>query len=173
MTTSLNVLNNPWYSEGLQFTCTQCGNCCTGGPGYVWVSRREIRRIAAHLKLTPREVVEQYCRQVNGRYSLRERRNRGKFDCIFLTDQTVKRTPDGADREIETTVRTCAIYPVRPLQCRTWPFWKSNLETPQTWDAANQRCPGMNQGRKFSQKEIERIRDAADWPRRPPSSAPS
>ena len=36
----------PWYAEGLKFTCTQCGNCCTGGPGFVWISREEIRRLA-------------------------------------------------------------------------------------------------------------------------------
>ena len=27
----------PWYRDGLRFTCTRCGNCCTGAPGYVWV----------------------------------------------------------------------------------------------------------------------------------------
>ncbi|MFM1805538.1 MAG: hypothetical protein RL136_2417, partial [Planctomycetota bacterium] len=26
----------PWYAEGLRFECTQCGNCCSGGPGAVW-----------------------------------------------------------------------------------------------------------------------------------------
>ena len=39
----------PWYADGLNFTCTQCGNCCTGGPGFVWISREEIVRLAAHL----------------------------------------------------------------------------------------------------------------------------
>ena len=26
-----------WYADGLRFTCTQCGNCCTGQPGFVWI----------------------------------------------------------------------------------------------------------------------------------------
>ena len=30
--------NTPWYADGLPFTCTQCGDCCTGDPGYVWVT---------------------------------------------------------------------------------------------------------------------------------------
>lgn len=34
--------NLPWYAPGLSFTCTQCGNCCTGEPGVVWVSDEEI-----------------------------------------------------------------------------------------------------------------------------------
>lgn len=173
MSTPLNVIqpDDPaWYARGLHFTCTQCGNCCTGGPGYVWVSREEILRLAEHLELSPEEVVEKYCRKINGRFSFKERRHRGSYDCIFLQDRTVKHRPEGADREIETTVRVCSIYPVRPLQCRTWPFWESNLASPRTWETAAQRCPGMNQGRKFTRAQIHRIRDAADWPKNPPSS---
>ena len=43
----LDVLNSdseaqPWYAAGLQFGCTECGNCCAGAPGYVWISTEEI-----------------------------------------------------------------------------------------------------------------------------------
>jgi len=65
----------PWYAGGLKFTCSQCGNCCTGGPGFVWISREEIVRLSAFLRLTPQEVVEKYCRKVDGRFSLKEHRN--------------------------------------------------------------------------------------------------
>ena len=27
--------------------------------------------------------------------------------------------------------RTCQVYPVRPRQCRTWPFWNSDLSSPK------------------------------------------
>ena len=37
----------PWYHEGLSFTCSQCGDCCTGAPGYVWVNNEEIAALAA------------------------------------------------------------------------------------------------------------------------------
>jgi hypothetical protein len=43
----LDVLET-WYADGLQFTCSQCGNCCTGGPGYVWMSKEEIVRLAEY-----------------------------------------------------------------------------------------------------------------------------
>ena len=53
---NLKVLQNvepqtdlPWYGGGLRFTCTQCGNCCTGQPGYVWISKKEIRGYVALL----------------------------------------------------------------------------------------------------------------------------
>ena len=39
----------PWYSEGLTFTCSQCGDCCTGAPGAVWVTDEELVAIAAEL----------------------------------------------------------------------------------------------------------------------------
>ena len=41
----------PWYAEGLRFTCTRCGKCCGGPPGYVWVDQGDIRAIAAKLGL--------------------------------------------------------------------------------------------------------------------------
>ncbi len=37
----------PWYQDGLAFTCTQCGKCCTGDPGFVWVTDEEIAALAA------------------------------------------------------------------------------------------------------------------------------
>ena len=42
----------PWYADGLQFECTQCGDCCTGAPGYVWVNKSEIEALAAEGQLT-------------------------------------------------------------------------------------------------------------------------
>jgi Fe-S-cluster containining protein len=170
----LKVIENadsdqPWYSNGLRFTCTQCGNCCTGGPGYVWISVEEIVRLADHLKLTPEETVERYCRKINGQFSLKERRTReGLYDCIFLKEIEEPATQE----QIASKRKACSIYTVRPLQCRTWPFWPENLEKPENWKQAGQRCHGMDNGtRSFSQRQIEAIRDSADWPKNPPTSA--
>src|SRR5437763_101054 len=38
-----------WYGAGLRFNCTQCGNCCSGGPGYVWLTVNDMQRIAQFL----------------------------------------------------------------------------------------------------------------------------
>jgi Fe-S-cluster containining protein len=147
----------PWYAGGLRFTCQQCGNCCTGGPGYVWISVEEVSRLAALLQLTESEVVEQYCRKIDGKLSLRERRNRrGEYDCIFLEERGAK--------------RICTIYVARPLQCRTWPFWSENLKSAEAWARSARRCAGMDVGRKYSPEQIEALRDAKDWPQRPPTS---
>lgn len=121
----------PWYADGLRFTCTQCGRCCGGAPGYVWVTPAEIETIAGQLGMARDDFVARHVRSVGVRHSLKELRN---GDCEFL-----RRTPDGK--------ALCGIYEVRPRQCRTWPFWPENLETPQAWAETAQNCPGMNHGR--------------------------
>jgi Fe-S-cluster containining protein len=149
-----------WYAQGLQFTCSQCGNCCTGGPGFVWISDEEIRRLAEHLKLSAKQVLDRYCRKFDGRISLNETRTpQGMYDCVFLKEDP------------ERGRKTCSIYPVRPLQCRTWPFWPENLADRARWDRAALRCHGMNHGRKFTLPQLQSIRDAKDWPNNPPTSA--
>lgn len=162
--------SEPWYGGGLHFTCTQCGNCCTGGPGYVWISQKELQRLADHLKLSVRQVIKQYCRKIGNQYSLKELRNtRGEYDCIFLKEEKVPVEKDG--QQVVHTKRGCTIYPVRPLQCRTWPFWDGNLASPEMWALSSQRCHGMNNGaRTFTREQIEALRDAKDWPQNPPTS---
>lgn len=117
----------PWYRDGLKFRCTGCGNCCTGGPGYVWVDDEEIAAIAEYLNKPVGEIRLMYCRPVRQKVSLTEFAN---GDCVFFDPEK----------------RNCTIYPVRPVQCRTWPFWKSNLETRADWESVQRDCPGAGQG---------------------------
>lgn len=123
----------PWYGDGLWFACTQCGNCCGGAPGYVWITLTEIRHIASHLGLSADEFSRRHVRKVGHGYSLLERSN---GDCEFL-----ERLPDGKTR--------CRIHTVRPVQCRTWPFWASNLQSPKTWELTARHCPGVNHGEHY------------------------
>jgi hypothetical protein len=156
----LNVLDSdstpsPWYSSGLRFSCTQCGNCCTGPPGFVWISEAEIVRLAEYLRITTEQVVERYCRKLAGRFSLKESKNprNGEYDCVFLKEQPAEAGGAAPPRRI------CEIYPVRPRQCRTWPFWPSNLHSAQAWAQAGRRCPGMDHGKLYDRRQIESIRD--------------
>lgn len=128
MTSSLTVLpqdktDKPWYAEGLRFKCTECGQCCTGAPGYVWVNDEEIQIMADHLKLSVKEFGKRYLRQSQGRYALVEKKN---FDCIFLKD------------------KKCSIYLARPTQCRTFPWWSHNLTKPEDWKEAARYCEGIS-----------------------------
>lgn len=115
----------PWYKDGLRFNCTQCGKCCTGGPGYVWVEEKEIEAMAAFLKITVEEFILKYTRQAHGRRALLE--DRRSYDCVFLKGR-----------------KTCTVYGARPRQCRTFPWWKENLDTPESWKKAAMSCEGIN-----------------------------
>ena len=66
--------------------------------------------------------------------------------------------------------RVCGIYEVRPLQCRTWPFWPENLENKQAWNVETRKCPGMNTGKHYTPAKIEALRDAKEWPDKSPGS---
>lgn len=124
-----------WYKDGLKFECTQCGHCCTGAPGYVWIQIQDIYRIAEFLGIDDREFVRKYVRKVDQKLSLIELAG---GNCVFYENG-------------------CKIYPVRPSQCRTFPFWPEIVNRGSSWDKAAKECPGMNQGHHFTAGEIEEI----------------
>ena len=149
-----------WYADGLRFECTQCGNCCSGAPGYVWITEKDMVKIAAYLKMEFDEFTRTYVRRINhggeARYSLIEKPD---YDCVFLT-----RTGGKAG---------CSIYPVRPTQCRTWPFWTDVVRSPETWRktarggaAGNGGCPGMldPKARLYDLQHIETCRQNPESP---------
>ena len=127
-------MSEPWYKDGLRFGCTRCGKCCTGEPGFVWVNDDELRAIAEFRGESVEEVTGLCTRLARRRRTLREKAN---GDCVFY------------DRE-----KGCTIYAVRPRQCRTWPFWESNVATPAAWRATCEACPGSGQGELISAEEI-------------------
>jgi hypothetical protein len=51
--------------------------------------------------------------------------------------------------------RRCTVYEARPRQCRTWPFWDSNLKRPEDSRHTCQVCPGSGQGKLHSIEVIE------------------
>lgn len=128
--------DEPWYKEGLQFSCTGCGNCCTGPAGYVWVSESEIAQIAEFRKQSVGEIKIFHTRLVGANFSLTEFAN---GDCTFLDPAT----------------RRCTVYSARPTQCRTWPFWRSNLRSQDAWEKMRQSCPGAGQGPLIPLEVIE------------------
>jgi uncharacterized protein len=125
-----------WYKDGLQFQCTGCGDCCTGAPGFVWVNKGDIAALAAELGISPSEVETRYVREIGVRKSLHEYPN---GDCVFFDGKT----------------RKCRVYAARPRQCRTWPFWDSNLRSPEAWAETCQVCPGSGTGRLYQLSEID------------------
>jgi uncharacterized protein len=126
--------NLPWYREGLRFECQRCGRCCRGEPGMVWMDKKEIKRISSFLGITQDVFAKLYLRIVNGRISLLECNN---GDCIMYYE-------DG-----------CKIYSARPYQCKTFPFWRSNLGNRNEWEKQKNTCPGIGKGRLHKLNDIE------------------
>ena len=131
---------SPWYADGLQFTCVEnCGGCCTNHDdyAYVYLDRPTERRIARHLKLDLATFRKRFTELDDGTRVVRM----DAPDCPFL---------DG---------KRCSIYPVRPLQCRTFPFWEENLSSPQRWKKLAAFCPGIDQGEHHSLRVIRETLD--------------
>ena len=129
-----------WYKDGLRFKCSECGDCCTGAPGFVWVNKEEIAALAGAIGEEDIDKFEyNYVRKVGIRKSLKEFPN---GDCVFFDSEK----------------RSCTVYEARPRQCRTWPFWDSNLKSPEAWAETCEVCPGSGQGKLHSIEVIEEQR---------------
>lgn len=126
----------PWYRDGLAFECTGCGKCCSGPPGFVWVDDSEIAALAIEMNLPVDAFEYKFVRQVGFQKSLVEYPD---GDCIFLHPET----------------RKCTVYAARPVQCRTWPFWSSNLRGRSNWQKTCEVCPGSGVGQLYTLEEIE------------------
>ena len=105
--------------------CDECGgNCCTGESGYIFLNQGEMQAIATHLKLGMSQFKDEYLFKKGYKFSIKEKKNEESHDCIFF------------DREI----KGCGIYPVRPTQCRTFPFWPYFKKNE---DELRAECPGI------------------------------
>lgn len=132
----------PWYQDGVRFDCSKSGKCCTAHGQYdrVYLADDEAEAVAALLGLTLEQLERDHCRFEDG-WRLVRFRDGG---CGFL---------DG---------KRCSVYEARPVQCRTWPFWRENLHR-ATWkkDVAA-FCPGVGQGRLYTREEIDAIAAESD-----------
>jgi len=126
-----------FFAHGLRFSCKQCGACCTGSPGIVRVDKVNITQISEFLNISEDELFSQYLKETEYGVVIKELDN-GK--CIFYESG-------------------CKIYPVRPGQCRTFPFWFKNLRKEESWRKTAENCPGIGKGEFFSFVEILELID--------------
>ncbi|MCP3914349.1 MAG: YkgJ family cysteine cluster protein [bacterium] len=115
-----------------RFHCHRCGNCCSGGAGYVWLADGEVERMAARLGMTPESFRARHVRTVTdprsgaARESLRERDEGASGRCALL---------EGANH--------CSVYEDRPEHCKGFPFWESIRTDEEAFEAARATCPGI------------------------------
>ncbi len=129
-------MKDTWYDEGLRFTCVEgCVHCCVthGDHAYVYLERDDIRGLSDHLGLLPWEFLERYTFREDGYVMLRM----DEPECLFLGENG------------------CTVYAARPVQCRTFPFWKENLKSRTLWKKTGEFCPGIDQGPTHSREWIQ------------------
>ncbi len=123
--------------DGLRFCCSACSQCCMGSPGYVWLSPDDADGLARHFSIDRKAFLLQYCIRVRvGEgfgYSLKEKIGNA---CVFLDNGR------------------CGVYESRPIQCRTYPFWESSLDSESSWHAESAFCPGIDQGELWKPERI-------------------
>lgn len=116
--------------------CETCGGkCCTGESGYIFCSIDELKLIASFLKLPFNDFTQKYVKKVGYKYSLIEKPDiqAKSYACIFF----------------DTTSRKCQIYPIRPKQCQTFPFWDSFLDrNSQEFRSLIEMCKGVKIDKK-------------------------
>jgi Fe-S-cluster containining protein len=98
----------------------------------VYVNDREITEISAFMEI-PRQVFVERCLYV------------------LKSSHAIKEADDGRCIFFENG---CAIYPVRPLQCRTFPFWFQNMRSLYAWKGVAAVCPGIGKGHLYSKEAI-------------------
>jgi len=103
------------------------------------VNKKEIAELAATLEIDVEQFEKSYVRRVGIRKSLVEFPN---GDCVFF----------------DNVARSCKVYQARPRQCRTWPFWDSNLKSESAWQETCEVCPGSGHGKLYSIGKIEEQR---------------
>ena len=127
------------FSKGIRFQCQGSSNCCVsrGSYGFVYLSKKDILRLAKYTDLPIKDFINLYCDKTDGFVHFKERRKNG--ECQFLEK------------------KRCSIYAARPTQCRTWPFWPENMNS-KVWNKEVVNfCPGIGKGKIISKKRIDKL----------------
>jgi Fe-S-cluster containining protein len=116
--------------EGFDFgfdpeACKNCsGNCCRGETGNIWVTQDEIEAMCHFLQTNQIDFISIYLNRVDNRFSIKERMGERGLECVFF----------------DSLKKCCSIYPARPRQCSTFPFWEYFKKHV---DDLIKECPGI------------------------------
>lgn len=114
-----------------RFKCLEnCGKCCTGEKGFVFLSESDMVRLERFLKRPRTEFVNWafFTSTRHGDRKLFYLAKNEKHSCVFLNGTR------------------CGVQDAKPTQCATFPFWPENLN-PETWKKLKEEyCPGIDEG---------------------------
>jgi len=107
--------------------CDYCGGrCCYGDSGYIWVTEQDMVAISDYCKIEYSEFIKDYVRIEHNKYTLKDLKYDGYYFCVFF----------------DIDKRQCSIYPVRPKQCISFPFWDIYKDDPEPLFT---ECPGVEE----------------------------
>ena len=130
------MIEKKLIEKGINFKCQGSSNCCVsrGSYGYVYLTKNDLLRFSKYFKISTSLFKKKYCQYTDGFMHLKEVNKNG--NCIFLKN------------------KKCTIYKARPTQCRTWPFWKENMNVKRWNNDIKKFCPGIGKGKKYNLKQI-------------------
>lgn len=121
-----------FFDKGIRFECQKCGVCCTGEPGSIYVDGSEISSIADFFNIPINKLKEKYLYPFKKSFSIKEHSD---GQCFFFEEG-------------------CRIYPVRPGQCSSYPFWLNNLRSEKKWQSVSKECCGIGKGELHSKEKV-------------------
>jgi Fe-S-cluster containining protein len=138
----MDVMKPFFEQQPLRFGCTGCGRCCIAGNDYfVYLGSEDAGRIRGYLGLSVDWFRRRYLGKTTDGDPVLAYHADGR--CVFLQNDN-----------------SCRIYPVRPVQCRTYPFWPEVTNSKTAWQRESRRCEGINRGPGIPVTTIRRILNA-------------
>ncbi len=133
-----------YKTHPIRFECTGCGACCHGGRNaYVLVGAAQAEKIRNYLGLSLSWFRRRYLYRLGaGQQGIRLEAS-GR--CPFLLDEG-----------------KCRVYPVRPVQCSTYPFWSEVVSTRTAWQVEARRCEGIGRGAVIGKTRIAQAIEHSD-----------
>ncbi len=114
-------------NSGLRFECQPgCRKCCEVS-GYVYLTENDVSEAARFLNMEQSVFEAQYIYRTRNMRRVRKPSGKSK-QCPFLNESG------------------CGIHPVKPVQCRLFPFWPELVEDRKAWKKTGTWCPGIGQG---------------------------
>jgi len=133
------------YPAEIRFQCTKCGLCCGDTPQktrHILLLTAEAQQIAT----ATAQAISAFATPLKGKipytYEMKKTAENGK--CIFLT----------ADNR-------CAIYALRPLICRFYPFELKQTANGKHQFTPTSECPSIGKGKKLTKHYFNALYELA------------
>jgi len=109
----------------MRFQCQPgCTRCCEQ-KGFVHLTEQDIEHAAEFLSISRKKFENRFIYRTKNTRRLRTPLN---AQCVFLGEGG------------------CSIHPVKPAQCRIFPFWPELVESRKEWHKTAAWCPGIGKG---------------------------